>query len=1505
VKEDRSGWVAVSPEFSSKKVENEIVPAKSAYQLFQKGVSDEVKAELAGQKFDVGQFSRRMRDRWNKLPEDQRDYYEGLAREDMMRFNQESHVADVAKMERQRTLQQEREEVVVYDNLDGRKNTRRSLKKQQRKQEKIDRKRAAKVKEKEWASDMEEEDEDDYSEDDDESDSDDSDAPPKKKKKILQPRKESAATIARREKSKEAKVEKEQYIAERQEDLRKDRAEQAQRRLEFLLQQSDIFSHFGSVKEESARYGIKASGAKPTNKEGARRTDDDAVDETDLDAEHTEQKTTYLTAQPSTLGFGTMRAYQVEGLNWMIRLQENGVNGILADEMGLGKTLQSISVLVYMQEYLRVTGPHLIVVPKSTLSNWMNEIERWAPKLKAIKFHGNKEDREALTKTAIEPAQKDDDREWNVCVTTYEVCNIDKNVLNKFAWSYLIIDEAHRLKNETSAFSKTIRSFETRYRLLLTGTPLQNNLHELWALLNFLVPDVFANAEQFDEWFNLDIDDAQEKNKLIMQLHKILRPFMLRRLKADVEKNLPPKHETILFTGMSALQKKLYRDILLRDFDALQGQGSSGSRSALLNIVMQLRKCAGHPYLFPGVEDRTLPPLGDHLVSNCGKMALLDKLLKRLKERGHRVLLFTQMTRILDIMEDYMVMRHYKYCRIDGNTDHGLREEYIDAYNAENSEKFIFLLSTRAGGLGINLQTADVVILYDSDWNPQADLQAQDRAHRIGQKSEVQVFRFVTEHTIEEKVVERAQQKLKLDAMVVQSGRLKEKDKLSRDDLLEAVRFGADKVFKSKDSSITDDDIDMILDAGKRKTQELNEKLQNAEKGDLLDFKLDGGGLSAQTFEGIDYAKAAHVQSELLGIMDIGKRERRTVANYNENQLYQQQVAAMQGAKKKKKKEIKLPKSLRLPRLEEWQMYQRAALHKIQEEEEAAFKSLPEEQQKLANQKTKLLAIDPTEDGEQKSMEHPSEDGEQKNMIQPETPFELPPLISEERRAEKVRLLSEGFSDWTRQHYSAFIRSSAKYGRGEIEKIAIEVGRSVEDVRKYSEAFWDEDIGKARFSKNEYERVVKLIERGERKMEDIKGIVRGTRILVSIFDNPWEELEFTFVNTKDKLFTADEDRHLLCWAHKFGYGQWDAIKMAIRRSPYFRFDYFLRSLPTDQIGKRAEVLMKAAEKEVEQLEKRVREDNASNDMLEEVQIPMFKVLRKRWRMEDREQAKKKRAELENTVEEIEEQMRAIQGRMKMLNEFTRESNSSNGPTSRFPEELLDDLVNLVARSDEMGIVGIANKFLSEHPAACIRRQVVTKIEEIASKEKREEEGDTKATWYIRKQYKNLVDEDTVKFLRHLKDQKLEQLEQEAKEEDLNQNSESGLKGATGPDGTFLAFPDYDGQLEPKPNKKAFTLFCNSIRKEVKSTLPPEKRKKKEIVHGILRQRWLRLTDEEQTYWRRTEGWDEKRCIRDKAIFDKVAAKEGIIEQDTKEGAMLSNEEVTSVLSIPKKRKSKS
>ena len=231
----------------------------------------------------------------------------------------------------------------------------------------------------------------------------------------------------------------------------------------------------------------------------------------------------------------------------MVRLQSNGINGILADEMGLGKTLQSISVLGHMLEFQQIRGPHLVVVPKSTLSNWVNEFGLWCPSLRVVRFHGSKDERAEMINSVIRPAARPSERNWDVCITTYEVCSAEKTALTKMAWRYLIIDEAHRLKNEASQFAQTVCQFLVQHRLLLTGTPLQNNLHEMWALLNFLLPDIFASSEQFDEWFNLDVDDVEAKQRMISQLHKLLRPFMLRRLKADVEKGLPPKSETILF----------------------------------------------------------------------------------------------------------------------------------------------------------------------------------------------------------------------------------------------------------------------------------------------------------------------------------------------------------------------------------------------------------------------------------------------------------------------------------------------------------------------------------------------------------------------------------------------------------------------------------------------------------------------------------------------------------------------------------------------------------------------------------------------------------------------------------------------------------------------------------------------------------------------------------------------------------------------------------------------
>jgi SWI/SNF-related matrix-associated actin-dependent regulator of chromatin subfamily A member 5 len=333
------------------------------------------------------------------------------------------------------------------------------------------------------------------------------------------------------------------------------------------------------------------------------------------------------------------------------------------------------------------------------------------------------------------------------------------------------------------------------------------------------------------------------------------------------------------------------------------------------------------------------------------------------------------------------------------------REDRIEAYNRAGSEKFIFLLSTRAGGLGINLQTADTVIIYDSDWNPQADLQAQDRCHRIGQKKQVHVYRLVTDDTVEVKVVERAQQKLKLDAMVVQQGRLADKDKkMSKNDLLETLKFGADKIFRTKDSSsITDEDIDIILEMGRKRTEELNEKLQTADKGDLYDFRLDGN-TGTQVFEGKDYSDRS-VRGAALGFIDTGPRERKTIGSYTESK-------SQRSTETSDKKQTKMPRHLRLPKMEDWQFFDRERLQMLQEEE---FKILDQMQERgeLANTTVSKLI-----------------------------------LLSPELHEEKTHLLSMGFSQWNRYHYTNFVKGSAKYGRQQYLKISEDVGRPVDDVMK-------------------------------------------------------------------------------------------------------------------------------------------------------------------------------------------------------------------------------------------------------------------------------------------------------------------------------------------------------------------------------------------------------------------------------------------------------------------------
>merc|ERR1739838_500254 len=629
------------------------------------------------------------------------------------------------------------------------------------------------------------------------------------------------------------------------------------KRFDYLLKQTEIFSHFmAGPRDKTPSSPLKCKPGRPQKEKKERKsaadhrhrmTEQEEDDELLSDAGKTLKAVTRFDESPSYIKNGELRDYQIRGLNWMIDLYENGINGILADEMGLGKTLQTISLLGYMKHFRNIPGPHMVIVPKSTLRNWENEFKKWCPSITAVCLIGDQETRAAFIREVMMPG------EWDVCITSYEMCIKEKSVFKKFNWRYMVIDEAHRIKNEKSLLSQIVREFRTANRLLLTGTPLQNNLHELWALLNFLLPEVFSSSDDFDAWFNSN--DCLEDNSMVERLHAVLKPFLLRRLKLDVEKKLLPKVETKIYIQLSKMQREWYTKILMKDIDIVNGAGRT-EKMRLQNILMQLRKCCNHPYLFDGAEPGPPYTTDEHLVNNSAKLMVVDKLLPKLKEMGSRVLVFSQMTRMLDIMEDYCWFRGYQYCRIDGQTAHEDRDRQIQEYNAENSSKFLFMLSTRAGGLGINLATADIVVLYDSDWNPQADLQAMDRAHRIGQKKQVKVFRFIQENSMEEKLIERAEVKLKLDKMVIQQGRLMDNktNALAKDEMLAMIRHGANDVFKSKDEEITDQDIDTILGKAAEKTEELNKKLEGLGESSLRGFTIDTEAPSSlYQFEGEDF----------------------------------------------------------------------------------------------------------------------------------------------------------------------------------------------------------------------------------------------------------------------------------------------------------------------------------------------------------------------------------------------------------------------------------------------------------------------------------------------------------------------------------------------------------------------------------------------------------------------------------------------------------------------------
>jgi len=495
--------------------------------------------------------------------------------------------------------------------------------------------------------------------------------------------------------------------------------------------------------------------------------------------------------------------------------------------------VQSVALLAHLKEHA-VAGPFMVVGPLSTLHNWKNEFAKWTPDIDALIYHGTQKERAEMRGQYLRgKGSKDGQKNTPVLITSYEIVIRDAKELRKCGWKFVIIDEGHRLKNLNCRLIRELKTIcdtgpTPCNRLLLTGTPLQNNLTELWSLLNFLLPSIFDDLDSFQAWFDFDFKNegteetvmkSEMENGVVTKLHQILRPFLLRRLKADVELAIPKKYEYILFGWMSEWQQSMYKDLINKSL-----MDSNGKEMRMQNVLMQLRKCCNHPYLFEWPVDPTTgqDAVDEILVEASGKMQLLDRIMTALKKQGdHKVLIFSQMTRMLDILEDYLTWRGYNFRRLDGTVSSTDRMQAMQDFNTDPSID-VFLLSTRAGGLGVNLVSADTCIIFDSDWNPHADLQAQDRCHRIGQTKTVLVFRLATADTVEEKILHAAKQKLKLEQLVVSKGKFKDiGQKTDKNDQLQEVELKALLAFdpsktalgrKENSKIITDDQLAIVLD---------------------------------------------------------------------------------------------------------------------------------------------------------------------------------------------------------------------------------------------------------------------------------------------------------------------------------------------------------------------------------------------------------------------------------------------------------------------------------------------------------------------------------------------------------------------------------------------------------------------------------------------------------------------------------------------------------------------
>ena len=613
----------------------------------------------------------------------------------------------------------------------------------------------------------------------------------------------------------------------------------------------------------------------------------------------------HLEEQPSYIKHGKLREFQIKGINFLAFNWMRDRNVILADEMGLGKTVQTVSFLNWLRHDRCQQGPFIVVVPLSTMPSWAETFDNWTPDMNYVVYNGGEAARTIIRENElfVDGTKRP---KFHVLLTTYEYILAESSFLSGIRWQFLAVDEAHRLKNRESQLYIKLAEFKAPHRLLITGTPMQNTLGELSALMDFLNPGVV----QIEDNIDFQSDEASRK---LAAMTTTLNGYMIRRTKNNVENDLPKKKEQTLRVMLSEVQVEHYTNILTRNYAALN-EGAKGPKQSLLNIMMELKKASNHPFMFPNVEERIMAGVTrreevlQKIILSSGKMTLLDHLLTKARKEGARVLIFSQMVKMLDIIGQYLSLKNYQFQRLDGTVDSSSRRQAIDHFNSPDSTDFCFLLSTRAGGLGINLMTANQVILFDSDWNPQADLQAMARAHRIGQTRDVNVYRLVTRDTVEEEVLERAKNKMILEYLTIQRGVT---DKDAKDLHERMSRAG-----KSVEAPSGSDDISQILkkrsqkmfagqSGNQKKLEELDidDVLANAEEHNTEQpegIAADGGEEFLKSFEFTD------VQLELLDWDQMIPKEKLDEINAQEEEKANQKYLddqIMQNAPRKRKKD--------------------------------------------------------------------------------------------------------------------------------------------------------------------------------------------------------------------------------------------------------------------------------------------------------------------------------------------------------------------------------------------------------------------------------------------------------------------------------------------------------------------------------------------------------------------------------------------------------------------------